>query len=169
MNKDKENHIRILIVDDDHIDKKIFAEVLADVNVPSTLSTAKDVDELFSMLSKPPLPHVIFLDVNLPGTSGIAGLRALKADKNYSHLPVVMYSVSESQTDVKTAYSLGAHYYMIKPYSVMNLRQSLKKLMAINWLLPQPIPDRKDFMINEAFILPSARGKAKTPAKRNAA
>jgi CheY-like chemotaxis protein len=86
-----EEGISSIIVDDDYIDKQIFAEALTVIGTAYTLRSSKNIQELFLMLSEPPLPHLIFLDINLPGTNGIDGLRSLKANTIFSHVPVVIY------------------------------------------------------------------------------
>src|SRR5687768_17078194 len=103
-----EDPIRILIVDDDPVDIEIFSEALATVHVPYTLAGAKDVAQMFAMLSTPPLPHVIFLDINLPKTSGIVGLQSLKAYEAYRDFPVIMFSVSDHEKDIEAAFTGGA-------------------------------------------------------------
>jgi CheY-like chemotaxis protein len=150
-----DERIRILIVDDDHVDKQLFAEGLAVLPSSYILRSASDIDQLFALLAQPPLPHVIFLDINLPKLDGFYGLQTLKSHPVYCTVPVVMFSVSDNEKDIEASYVGGAHYYMIKPYSIMNLRQSIKKIMSINWTISQPIPDRHHFVINEAFVLPS--------------
>jgi hypothetical protein len=87
-------------------------------------------------------------------------LKQIPSSATYRLLSI--YSVSDLERDIEAAYAGGAHYYMIKPYSVMNLRQSLKKIMSINWRISQPAADRNHFVINEAFILPGARTRFKS-------
>jgi CheY-like chemotaxis protein len=85
---------RIVIVDDDADDRLIFSDCISKILNPKSLSTAKDTAELFLLLQQQPLPHLIFLDINMPGTNGFQCLRQLKANATYTHLPVIMYSVS---------------------------------------------------------------------------
>jgi CheY-like chemotaxis protein len=143
---------RILLVDDEADEAPLIIQTLQQLHLAHAVSCAKNVDELFTTLALPPLPHLIFLDINMPGINGLTGLRQLKAHATYAHLPVLMYSVSKSEKDIDEAFEAGAHYYMVKPYSAANLHRSLTIALAPDWRQPQPRPQRTSFVINEAFI-----------------
>jgi CheY-like chemotaxis protein len=145
--------IRILIVDDDAEDIQFFADALAKLKTPYALSSVKNIDQMFDWLNREAHPHLIFLDINLPLINGLEALRRLKAHVIFSLMPVIMFSNSSSELDIDRAYLLGAHYYMIKPYSLMNLKLSLEKVLSHDWSKRQLIPLRDQFLINQAFVV----------------
>jgi CheY-like chemotaxis protein len=55
------------------------------------------------------------LDVNLPGRDGHQVLRELKDDPELKEVPVVIYSGSAAQKDIRLAYRLGGNCYVRKP------------------------------------------------------
>jgi CheY-like chemotaxis protein len=55
------------------------------------------------------------LDLNLPGRDGHQVLRELKGDPELKEVPVLIYSGSASQNDVRLAYRLGGNCYVQKP------------------------------------------------------
>jgi len=57
-------------------------------------------------------PHVIVLDVMMPGTDGWSALAALKADARTRDVPVVMHTIVNQQ---ELGYALGAVDYVVKP------------------------------------------------------
>jgi CheY-like chemotaxis protein len=142
-----EDLIRVVIVDDDDDDRFIFSDCIRYIRKPVSLAVAKDSTSLFTLLQQPPLPHLIFLDINLPGASGIECLRQLKADTTYSQLPVIMYSVSTAAKDIEQAYEDGAHHYIVKPQSYLHLQEALRKLFVPDWQSPQPRPKRPHFLL----------------------
>ena len=61
-----------------------------------------------------PLPAVIILDLGLPDISGFDVLSWLSASKEYSDIPVVVFTSSTDPADAQRAYSLGARAYKSK-------------------------------------------------------
>jgi PAS domain S-box-containing protein len=67
-------------------------------------------------------PAIILLDLHLPDQSGWTILQALKAEPRTWHIPVIITSVEDSRAK---AAELGACDYLVKPYSVGELRSAL--------------------------------------------
>lgn len=61
-------------------------------------------------------PNLILTDTLLTGMTGIELCRTLNEDVNYSNIPVVIYSSSETDEDIAAAFSAGAKGYIIKKY-----------------------------------------------------
>jgi len=61
-------------------------------------------------------PDLILSDIDMPGMNGIELCRTLKETKEYSGIPVVIYSGSENDEDIEKAFSVGAKGYIIKKY-----------------------------------------------------
>jgi CheY-like chemotaxis protein len=60
-------------------------------------------------------PDLILLDLNIPGRDGHQVLRELKEDPGLREIPVVIYSGSAAQRDIRLAYRLGGNCYIRKP------------------------------------------------------
>jgi CheY-like chemotaxis protein len=58
---------------------------------------------------------VIFLDLKLPKISGLDVLKELKTNIRFQKIPVVVLTSSKEDYDIKTAYTLGANSYIVKP------------------------------------------------------
>jgi len=59
-------------------------------------------------------PDLIFLDLNLPRVDGREVLRFIKSKPEFRHIPVIVFSSSERDEDIITAYELGANTYISK-------------------------------------------------------
>lgn len=59
-------------------------------------------------------PNLLLLDINLPGLSGVAILKALRAQ---SDLPVIMVTGNSADSDQVLSMSFGADDYVTKPYN----------------------------------------------------
>jgi len=106
----------ILFVDDDPDDIKIFGEAIKEVD-PGIhfLSASGGIKALEILNGLKTLPDYIFLDVNMPRMNGIQFLEAIKKNKKFSGIPVVMYSTTKSAEHEKNARHLGAQYFFTKP------------------------------------------------------
>ena len=62
------------------------------------------------------LPDLIVSDILMPGTDGIAFVRALKGDFRTSHIPVVILTALGGEDDRKRAFEAGADDYLTKPF-----------------------------------------------------
>jgi signal transduction histidine kinase/CheY-like chemotaxis protein len=72
-------------------------------------------------------PHVITLDVLMPGMDGWAVLKELKADPVLAIIPVIMVTMAD---DRSMGYALGASDYLTKPIDRESLAQSVRRFRA---------------------------------------
>ncbi len=69
---------------------------------------------------------LIILDVNLPDGNGFDFLKKLRQT---SHVPVIMLTANDLETDEVRGLELGADDYVTKPFSLMVLRARIEKLL----------------------------------------
>jgi PAS domain S-box-containing protein len=74
--------------------------------------------ELGIELARAHRPDVIVMDINLPGLSGFDALRALRADPELPHTPVIALSAAASEHDRQRGLEAGFHAYLTKPLDV---------------------------------------------------
>jgi len=79
-------------------------------------------------------PKVVLLDLKLPKVDGLEVLRAIKADKRTSSIPVVVVTSSTEDPDIKTAYDLGTNSYVVKPVKFDAFMDAMSTL-GLYWLL----------------------------------
>jgi len=81
----------IMFVDDDPDDVKIFGEAVKEVDSEINFLSASSGTKALEILgTRKELPDFIFLDVNMPRMNGMQFLEAIKKDKKFSGIPVVM-------------------------------------------------------------------------------
>jgi CheY-like chemotaxis protein len=61
------------------------------------------------------LPALILLDIDLPKMDGFEVLGAIRADPRQRAIPVIVFTASPDQRQVRRAYELGANAYVCKP------------------------------------------------------
>ena len=76
---------------------------------------------------------LVLMDINMPRMNGLEALAEIKADPRLASTPVVMFSTSPDDDDVRRAYALGASSYVVKPVGLPELVQAVN-LMCTYWL-----------------------------------
>jgi CheY-like chemotaxis protein len=84
------------------------------------LTIANDGEEALRLLFEEenenvPLPNLILLDWNLPKVSGSQVLQRIKRHDKLRRIPVLVFSSSEADEDIHTAYDNHANGYINKP------------------------------------------------------
>lgn len=71
-------------------------------------------------------PHLVVLDVMMPGVDGLDVCRILRRD---SDVPILMLTARSTEEDVLLGLDLGADDYLIKPYSPRELAARVRALL----------------------------------------
>lgn len=74
-------------------------------------------------------PDLVVLDVMLPGVDGIELLQRMKASAELRTIPVVMATAKGAEYDKIRGLDLGADYYLVKPFGVMELVSCVRAVL----------------------------------------
>jgi CheY-like chemotaxis protein len=113
----KVNQLNILLADDDMDDCLFFKEALEALPISTGLTAVHNGEQLMQLLSNETnkLPHLLFLDLNMPRKNGFECLSEIKKNKKLKDLPVVIFSTSFEQEVVNLLYDNGAQFFIRKP------------------------------------------------------
>ena len=76
-------------------------------------------------------PHIVLLDVMMPGQlDGIQVCERIRADPEIAHIPVVMLTARSQQTDLEAGRRAGCNSYLTKPFSPLQLIETVERLAA---------------------------------------
>lgn len=115
----------ILIVDDSAAIRKILQRVLRQAEIPlSNVLEAGDGAEAIEAL-KAQKVGLILSDINMPNMDGLQLLGQLKANADWSRVPVVMITTEGSQARVMEAVQLGAAGYVRNPFTADQIKEKL--------------------------------------------
>ena len=118
---------KIMLVDDNKAYLTMGKSILSDYYDVYALSSA---DKLFEFL-KHVMPDLILLDIDMPGMNGLEALKLLKADKQYSDIPVIFVTAKNSELDQYNGLELGAIDYVTKPFVPVLLLKRIENHMLI--------------------------------------
>ncbi len=104
-------NIKIILVDDHHIVRNGFKALMSDADDISIIGEASSYDELQNILDNNK-PHIIVLDISLPGISGIDICAKLK--KNMPEIKIIILSMYTSEDFIANAIKSGADGYLPK-------------------------------------------------------
>ncbi len=85
------------------------------------------------------MPAVVLLDLNLPRLSGLEVLRELRANNRTKHLPVVVLTSSDEESDRLAAYNHQANSYVRKPVDYDHFCIAAREL-GLFWLVYNQTP-----------------------------
>jgi DNA-binding response OmpR family regulator len=102
---------RVLIVEDEDLIRDTYARRLAHEGY--TVSEARNGREALSTARQTP-PQLILLDVLLPDISGFEVLKALRADRRFLTVPILLFTNLSQHMDKHQAARLGATDYLVK-------------------------------------------------------
>lgn len=125
----------ILLAEDDEDDRLFFKEALQEIKVKTNITFVTDGAQLMNYLDQSDilLPHVVFLDLNMPVKSGMECLIEIRKNKRLKDLAIVIYSTSSSEEDIEDAFVNGANIYIKKPNDFSLLKTTLTKVVNLNW------------------------------------
>jgi two-component system chemotaxis response regulator CheY len=111
----QETSMRALVIDDSRTIRIIIGKILREIGV-DVIEAASGLEALEQMRLHPDV-ELLLLDWNMPQMNGFDFLRAVRAQRAYDGVRILMVT-SESQSEqVVKALSAGANEYLMKPFS----------------------------------------------------
>jgi len=128
------NELTIFYTDDDAEDLEFFTEVTSTLGDHLNIVTQNNGQKLLHDLKNPPPnPHIIFLDLNMPGFTGFDVLQQLRSSDNFKKLPIVIFSTSSDEKNIARSLELGASFYVTKPTDFSLFKKTIQHTLSINW------------------------------------
>ncbi len=120
---------RILIVDDSPsqlVGMKRIVEKLGHEAL-----TAEDGAQGVDM-AKSQKPDLVLMDVVMPNLNGFQATRAISKDPETGHIPVILVTTKDQETDKVWGMRQGAKAYITKPFSEGTLTEAIEKVLTGN-------------------------------------
>jgi CheY-like chemotaxis protein len=132
----------LLLVEDSEDDVFVMQRTCRRTGIPHTLQVVTDGEMAIEYLSGKgvyhdrsvyPMPHVVFLDINMPRRNGHEVLAWIRSHPGLQQLPVVMLTSSVLGSDVERAYKLGVTSYLQKEIGLAEFGQAVRIVLKY-WL-----------------------------------
>src|SRR5476651_1024068 len=142
-------NLSILIAEDDADDRFLIKKAMEESGGGETINFVENGVELMDHLNNikaekiaTNYPIFILLDLNMPKMDGREALETIKQNKDFKKIPVIVFSTTKNQVEVKRCYDLGANTYIVKP-------ANFDSLVSI-------IHDLRDYWFNTATLADNA-------------
>ncbi|HHY36291.1 MAG TPA: response regulator [Firmicutes bacterium] len=116
---------KLLVVDDEPGIRRLLEEVFRDDRY-QVVAAASGKEALAKW--KEWEPDLVLLDMKMPGMDGLEVLRRMAG--KYSRVPVIIMTAYGELRIVDEALNLGARGYVTKPFDVLELRNTVDRLLA---------------------------------------
>lgn len=125
---------RILIVDDTPFNIDILSRLLTKRHFDVLIA---ENGEMALSIVKQKKPHLILLDIMMPGMDGFETCRRLKADSQTEDIPVIFISALTDSLDKVKGFELGAVDYITKPFQRKEVLARINTHLKLNMLQKQ--------------------------------
>ncbi len=119
-------NMKILVVDDFSTMRRIVRNLLKELGFANVHEAEDGVDALTKLRGGN--FEFIVSDWNMPNMSGIELLRAVRADAELKHLPLLMVTAEAKRENIIEAAQAGASGYVVKPFTAATLDEKLQKI-----------------------------------------
>lgn len=115
--------LTILVIEDTAVNRTLLAQTLS---VEGYRVITADCGPVGRQLALEHRPHLILLDIMMPGEDGFEVIQKLKADGRTASIPVIFQTaMNDMQTKLK-GFELGAVDYIVKPFNPMEIRARVR-------------------------------------------
>jgi twitching motility two-component system response regulator PilH len=118
---------RILVVDDSPTETYRFREIL-EKHGHQVLEATNGADGV--AVARAEQPDLVLMDVVMPGLNGFQATRQLTKDGDTAHIPIVIVTTKDQETDRVWGKRQGARDYLTKPVDEAQLMQTIAGLIA---------------------------------------
>jgi CheY-like chemotaxis protein len=138
----------ILIAEDDADDRYLIQTAFSEIGYPEQIDFVENGIEVFSYLEDiyasnnnevKALPGFILLDLNMPKKDGREVLKEIKQHPVFKKIPVIVFTTTKNEIEIRRCYELGANSYVIKPISFDALLKVVENIRSF-WFQTASIP-----------------------------
>jgi two-component system, chemotaxis family, chemotaxis protein CheY len=122
--------VRALIVDDSRVTRSIIKKMLTEVGF-EVFEAIHGLDAL-QRLKEIGETDVLLVDWNMPEMNGYDFLRAVRGDRHYDKVPLMMVTSETELAQMSKALEAGANEYVMKPFT----KDVITEKLALLGVLP---------------------------------
>ena len=120
--------MKILVVDDSSTMRRIIINTLNKIGYSDYAEAANGREGVEKRAAVP--IDMIITDWNMPEMSGVDFIRAVRANDQTKHLPVIMVTTNAAQEDIVQALDAGVNNYVVKPFTPDTIKERIQAAIA---------------------------------------
>lgn len=118
--------MKIMIVDDCQTTRKLLGHYLK-IRGYSVVFAENGLDALEKLGTD--TVNLIMTDLNMPYMDGMELIKALRADPDFSEIPILMVTTESDEEERERALTSGANGYVVKPVTADAIAQNIKSIL----------------------------------------
>ena len=118
----------ILVVDYQRPMRQAITAALHDLGFTDVIQESSGLDAMRTLRSTS--VAAVIADWTMPGMSGLGLLRWVRSEANYAKLPFILITAESDREKVRMATEAGVSEYLIKPYTVQDLANKIKRVLG---------------------------------------
>ena len=118
--------MRVLVVDDSRAIRRIIVEIMKQLDFE--VSEAGNGIEALQCLEELGAPDLVLVDWNMPEMNGLDFIKAVRANPEYSNLPLMMVTTETEMERMEFAFMAGVNEYVMKPFDKVTIIDKLQLL-----------------------------------------
>lgn len=124
---------KVAIADDDEKMLEILESILNQDDEIQNVGTARDGDAICKIIQEKE-PDIVLLDIVMPKMDGLTVMQKINADADIKKNPdfIVVSAISQERI-IEEAFSLGARYYIMKPFENETILSRIQSLKTVIW------------------------------------
>jgi two-component system, cell cycle response regulator DivK len=121
--------LNALVVEDDAGGMAIIGVMMRYLGIKAFINTSGE-GVMQMMYAMQPPPNIVFLDLNLPRTTGYDILKEIRADPKFKDLLIVAVTAQDADTEIPKCKEAGFSAYIGKPISRMRFPRQLRRILS---------------------------------------
>lgn len=125
-----DNPTTIIFAEDNPQDVRLFKYALSQLDTPVQLQHFEDGRQLLEAVADiyPATIACALVDLNMPFVDGFEVISALRANPDFQHTPIIVFTNTNSNEERTRCYELGANAYVPKPLEIEDLVKAVKSI-----------------------------------------
>ncbi len=121
-----EIHARILIIDDNDLNRKLFRAILESNDIE--VLEAKNAENGIELIRQQRL-DLILMDIQLPGMDGLEATKIIRRDTDLAAIPIIALTGNAMYGDDQIAFDAGCNGYITKPINLSSFMRTVKSFL----------------------------------------
>jgi two-component system chemotaxis response regulator CheY len=120
--------LKVVVVDDQMTIRSLVRTSLQQIGINEIREYPSGTEALQGLKSD--TSHLVISDFNMPGINGLDFLQAIRTDASLKSTAFILLTGRADKELVQRAAQLGANNFLVKPFTVANLKQKLEQVFG---------------------------------------